>query len=80
MKIFYRFHLDDSTQATERRFVRGPEEWPFPSFPAPGDAVVIDVPGTGGLRSEQQGNVTHTWPEPLEVLEGRISAGRFFLR
>ena len=42
MKIKYRFSIDDPTQARERRFVRDEDDWPFPSLPAPGDAVMIE--------------------------------------
>ena len=45
MKVKYRFSLDDPAQARERRFVRDEDGWPFPSLPAPGDAVVIEAPG-----------------------------------
>jgi hypothetical protein len=50
VKVKYRFSLDDPAQARERRFVRDEDDWPFPSLPAPGDAVVIEAPGLPPLE------------------------------
>jgi len=45
--------MDDPAQARERRFVRDEEGWPFPSLPAPGDAVVIEAPGLPPLEGRK---------------------------
>ena len=72
MKVRYRVRLDDPVEARERRFVRDVGEWPFPCLPAPGDVVIIDVPGSaGGLRAHQQGDLTVWEPERAVFIEGR---------
>jgi len=72
MRVRYRFRLDDPGEANERRFVREAGDWPFPCLPAPGDVVIIDVPGgDGGLGARQEGDVTVWEPPPAVFLEGR---------
>jgi hypothetical protein len=72
MRVRYRFRLDDPGEARERRFVRNVGDWPFPSLPAPGDVVIIDVPSSGGgLSARRQDDVTVWEPESAVFIEGR---------
>jgi len=70
MKVRYRFRLDDAAQARQRTFVRD-AVWPFPSLPSPGDAVVIESPRSGEWQVEQGGDITVTYPGPVEHLGAR---------
>jgi hypothetical protein len=72
MRTFYHCRIGDRTAAKERRFVREVGSWPFSSLPAPGDAVIIDVPGTGGLRSQQEAGLTTWTSERADVMEARL--------
>jgi hypothetical protein len=49
MRLMYRIHLEEPHEARVRSFVREVEFWPFAGLPTSGDAVLIEVPSTGGM-------------------------------
>jgi hypothetical protein len=54
MEVSYRILLDDPASGTNRIFIREAGDWPFPSLPAPGDAVGVDVPGGWDLMEPRR--------------------------
>jgi hypothetical protein len=49
VRLRYRIHLEEPHEARVRTFTREVEFWPFPGLPTAGDAVLIEVPSTGGM-------------------------------
>ena len=76
MKVKYRFTIDDPAQARERRFVRDEDGWPFPSLPAPGDAVVIQAPGLRSLEGRPVERVIYIAATGDAIIELRADGFR----